>query len=176
VAPMGAVLNGQSQGIWSPEETVNYLELLACFLAIKAFGKTWQNTTALLRMNNATAVNYINQEGVQCFKDLCQLAIEIWTWCMEKNIILQAEHLPGQLNSQANQESRTVRDHCDWMLKQSVFQGIKEVMGPLEVDLFVSRLMRQLPRFYSWRPDPEAEATDAFSQNWAIVQGFANPP
>lgn len=34
-------------------------------------------------------------------------------------------------------------------------------MGPLEVDLFASHLSRQLPRFYSWRPDPEAEATDA---------------
>ena len=30
---------------------------------------------------------------------LCQLAIEIWTWCTERNITLQAEHLPGQLNS-----------------------------------------------------------------------------
>ena len=49
----GAVLNGQSHtgGIWSPEEAnhhINYLELLAAFLAIKAFGKTWQNITVLL--------------------------------------------------------------------------------------------------------------------------------
>ena len=49
-------------------------------------------------------------------------------------------------------------------------------MGPLEIDLFASRLTRQLPRFYSWRPDPEAEATDAFLQDWAKVRGFANPP
>ena len=46
----GAVLNGQSHtgGVWSPEEVshhINYLELLAAFLAIKAFGKTWQNTS-----------------------------------------------------------------------------------------------------------------------------------
>ena len=49
-------------------------------------------------------------------------------------------------------------------------------MGPLEVDLFASRLTMQLPRFYSWRPGPQAEAMDAFMQNWTPVQGFANPP
>ena len=49
-------------------------------------------------------------------------------------------------------------------------------MGPLEVDLFASRLTKQLPRFFSWRPDPEAEATDAFMQDWTTCRGFANPP
>jgi len=177
----GAVLNGQSRtgGIWSPEEAthhINYLELLAAFLAIKAFGKTWQNITVLLRMDNVTAVSYINQKGGTVSRALCQLAITIWTWCTERYITLQAEHLPGQLNSQADEESRTVRDRCDWMLNHLVFQQIDAQLGPMEVDLFASRLTKQLPRFYSWRPDPEAEATDAFMQNWAASRGFANPP
>ena len=136
----GAVLNGQShtRGVWSPEEVyhyINYLELLVAFLVIKAFGKTWQNTTVLLRLDNVIAVSYINRKGGTVSKALCQLAITIWTWCVERNITLQAEHLPGQLNSQAGQESRTVRDHCDWKLKQSVFHQIQAAMGPLEVDL-----------------------------------------
>ena len=48
----GAVLNGQSQtgGLWSPEEVTHHIELLAAFLAMKAFGKEWQNITVLLRM------------------------------------------------------------------------------------------------------------------------------
>ena len=62
------------------------------------------------------------------------------------------------------------------MLKQAVFQQINSVLGPLEMDRFASRLTKQLPRFYSWRPDPEAEATDAFMQDWAACRGFANPP
>ena len=44
------------------------------------------------------------------------------------------------------------------------------------VDLFASRLTHQLPRFFSWRPDPLAEATDAFTQDWSQFQGYANPP
>ena len=177
----GAVLNGQTQtgGVWSLEEAThhtNYLELLAAFLVIKAFGKNWQNVAVLLCMDNVTAVSYINQKGGTVSKALSQLAITIWTWCKEREITLQAEHLPGQLNSQADEESRTVRDHCDWMLNRTIFQQIEAVMGPLEVDLFASRLTKQLPRFYCWRPDPEAEATDAFIQNWAPIRGFANPP
>jgi len=47
-------------------------------------------------------------------------------------------------------------------------------MGPLEIDLFASRLTKQLPRFYSWRPDLEAENTDVFTQDWSKVRSFAN--
>ena len=96
--------------------------------------------------------------------------------CIERNISLTAEHLPGHLNTIADHESRTVQDRCDWMLNQEIFQRIQKTMGPLEVDLFASRLTKQLPRFYSWRADPEAMATDAFMQDWSQHRGYANPP
>jgi len=49
----GAALNGQSWtgGLWSSEEAthhINYLELLAAFLAMKSFRKVWQKITVLL--------------------------------------------------------------------------------------------------------------------------------
>ena len=40
----------------------------------------------------------------------------------------------------------------------------------MEVDMFASQLSRQLPRFYSWRLDPEAEATDAFIHNQRVCK------
>ena len=49
-------------------------------------------------------------------------------------------------------------------------------MGPLEIYLFASQLTKQLSKFYSWRPDPEAQGTDAFHQDWSQMRGFANPP
>jgi len=45
-------------------------------------------------------------------------------------------------------------------------------MSPLEVDLFASRLTKQIPHFHSWRPDPEAEATDTFMHQF---EGFPTP-
>ena len=87
-----------------------------------------------------------------------------------------AEHLPGKDNITADRESRSSKDRCDWMLNPQVFQQIHQQMGPLQIDLFASRLTKQLPNFYSWRPDPQAIATDAFNQDWAQTRGFANPP
>ena len=49
-------------------------------------------------------------------------------------------------------------------------------MGPLEVDMFASRLTHQLPRYFSWNLDPVVEATDAFVQDWSPFRGYANPP
>ena len=40
------------------------------------------------------------------------------------------------------------------------------------MDLFASCSTRQLPWFYSWRPDPEAEAADALMQH---VRGLPPP-
>ena len=62
------------------------------------------------------------------------------------------------------------------MLNHSVFQAIHQQLGPLKLGLFASWLTTLLPRYYSWRPDPEAEAADAFTQNWAQSRGYANPP
>ena len=69
-----------------------------------------------------------------------------------------------------------MKDRSDWMLNNAVFREIQGSLGPLTVDLFATRLTTQLPRFYSWRPDPLAEATDAFLQDWGSIQGYANPP
>lgn len=48
--------------------------------------------------------------------------------------------------------------------------------GPLELDLFASRLTFQLPQFVSWRPDPLATYRNAFSLNWKDLGGYAFPP
>ena len=165
-------------GCWSTTEAqnhINYLELLAAFLALKTFASN-QKGLVLLKMDNTSAVTYINQKGGTHSTQLCDLALQIWEWCIQKEITLQAEHLPGCLNIVADSESRTIKDQCHWMINPRVFQQILQSLGPLEVDLFASHLTKQLPRYYSWRPDPKAEATDTFLQNWAQVRGFANPP
>ena len=107
---------------------------------------------------------------------LNSLAVQMWKWCLDHHIFLTAEHLPGRENQIADEESRVVRDRCDWMMHPNLFSQIRQVMGLLEVDLFASRLTHQLPRFFSWRPDPLAEATDTFTQDWSQFQGYTNPP
>ena len=169
----------QTGGRWSQAETahhINYFELLAAFLALQCFAKATNGITVQMKLDNVTAVTYINKLGGTHSQPLCQLALTVWEWCLQRNVFLVAEHLPGKDNIVADRESRLTRDRCDWMLNPLVFQRIQQQMGPLQTDLFASRLTKQLPSFFSWRPDPEATAIDAFNQNWAQTRGFANPP
>ena len=107
---------------------------------------------------------------------LTDLAKNLWLWSLCRDLVLTAQHIPGVDNQIADSESRELKDRLDWKLSPAVFRTINAIWGPLEVDLFASRLSYQLSRFFSWRPDPLAEATNAFQQDWAPVKGYANPP
>ena len=176
----GAVCRGtRTGGAWSAQEQtmhINCLELLAATLAMKTFMKNVSGTSVLLQLDNATAVAYINNLGGTVSSQLTELAKEIWLWALNKDIFLKAQHIPGVSNTVADAESRTLRDCSDWRLCPRIFQAICEAFGSLEVDLFASRLTHQVPHFFSWKPDPLAEAVDAFQQDWGPLKGFANPP
>ena len=176
----GAVCKGVGTGgSWTPQEQllhINCLELLAADLALKSFLKDQQGVTVLLQLDNSTAVAYINNLGGTISPALTALARTLWLWALERDILITAQHIPGVSNTVVDCESRMERDRLDWMLDPQVFQKINNALGPLEIDLFASRLTYQLPRFFSWRPDPQAVAVDAFQQDWSQLRGYANPP
>ena len=166
-------------GPWSREETdyhINCLELLAATLAVKTFLKDQVNKRILLLIDNRTAVAYINNLGGTVSAQATILARNLWMWCLERGILITAQYIPGEENIRADTESRVMRDRSDWMLNPTLFQRIQRRFPNLEIDLFASRLSSQLPRFFSWRPDPLAEATDAFLQDWRGLRAYANPP
>ena len=176
----GAVCQGvRTGGPWAEEEKrlhINCLELMAAFLAFKCYFRERRSIHVLLKMDNTSAVAYINKMGGTVSPALNNLNKQFWLWCMERDISVQAQHLAGKLNSTADAESREMRDRYDWKLCPRVFQSINNKFGPLEVDLFASRLTTQLPTFVSWRPDPEALSTDAFTLTWTNMKAYANPP
>ena len=43
-------------------------------------------------------------------KLLCQLALALCKWCIQSNLFLIVEHLPGQQNVLADHESRNLKD------------------------------------------------------------------
>ena len=176
----GASCQGISTGgPWSAQEKtwhINCLELLAAFVALKTFVKNRTGVSVLLKVDNTTAVAYINNQGGTVSRDLVSLTRDLWMWCLERNIHIQAQHLPGVLNRTADAESRSMKDRSDWKLDEQIFTDINRRYGPLEVDLFASRLTNQCRRYFRWRPDLFAEATDVFLQDWTKVKGYANPP
>lgn len=66
----------------------------------------------------------------------------------------------------ADYQSRHFHDVSLWKLHPRVFRDLNNKWAPFSVDLFPSRLDHQLPRCFSWKPDPQAEKTDAFLQDW----------
>ena len=76
----------------------------------------------------------------------------------------RSEYILGVVNVVADTKSRLIKDRTNWKLHPKLFQQINQIWGPLQVDLFASRLSTQMPCYFSWRPDPLAEATEAFSQ------------
>ena len=175
----GAVLETRkTSGRWSPEERllhINSLELLAALKGLQCCEQFLINRQVILRIDNMSAVCYINNVGGTKSFSMCKIACEIAHWCESRNVVLSAVHIPGVLNILADQESRRAQDPADWMLNPEVFQRIAERWSP-EVDLFASSWNNQLPKLISWNFQPGALATDSLSQSWKHLQGYAFPP
>ena len=154
---------------------INCLELLDAHLAVKYFAKNKINLTIHLKKDSMSALTYINKIRGMISTQLNCLAKELWLWCMEKNVLLKAQYLAGVLNTIADNESRVMKDRSDWMLCPAVFHQINQRLGPLEVDLFSSRLTHQLPTYIGWRPDLMAMTTDAFTVDWSELRAYVNP-
>ena len=61
-------------------------------------------------------------------------------------------------------------------LIKPVFRKICGIYGTPIIDLFASRLNKQLSNYYAWKPDPKAIAIDAFLQNWNKGLMYTFPP
>ncbi|XP_066305375.1 uncharacterized protein [Branchiostoma lanceolatum] len=177
----GACCNGQrTGGRWSQLEAgnhINWLELQAAFLALKSFASK-QDHHVLLKLDNTTAVAYINRMGGTKSPTLAALALEIWHWALQKGLMLSASHLPGLDITEADSCSRVFQDKTEWQLDRSVFLQINaQTDFSLTIDLFASRLNAQLPRFVAWRPDPMAVAVNALDMDWyQLGLAYAFPP
>lgn len=155
---------------------INYLELWAAFLALRALCVDKEDITVKLQMDNTTAIAYVNNMGGVKSEELNALARDIWDFCIERNIWLLAVHLPGSQNIIADRLSRQFDEQLEWKLNPVVFERLCEKFGRPDIDLFASRLNAQLPRFVAWRPDPDAEAVDALSLPWRQFFFYAFPP
>ena len=166
-------------GPWSVQERthhINYLELLAAFLALKSFASNRRAISILLRLDNITAIAFLNRMGGTHSPLLSRLAVEIWNWCIERNLTIHAEHHPGIENVRADWESRHRTDSSDWRLNRDVFLQLENKLGPFSIDMFASRTNAQLPLYCSWKPDPAAVTVDGLSISWKGHHPYMFPP
>ncbi len=126
-----------------------------------------------LRMDNTSAVAYVNRLGGTFSLVLSDLALTLWEWALSQGFFLSAEHLSGRLNIEADWQSRHFHDSSNWKLCLEVFRALMLIRVPCAKDLFADRLNAQLPQFFSWRPDPMALASDALQQDWSNGRNYA---
>ena len=105
----GGVLNDVSTGgLFSEEEQtnhINYLEILACFLALQTFCASLRDCHIKAMIDNTTTISYINNMGGRTIP--CnQLTRELWLGCIERNLWITTTHIAGKLNVLADNEWR----------------------------------------------------------------------
>ena len=168
----------KTRGAWAEGERrqhINELELLAAWFTLKSLCQDLADTHVLIRIDNTTAVQYINNQGGR--KQACnQIARDIWLWCINKNIWLTAAYIPGARNVEADAQSRSLHNNMEWSLDGEVFRQITVKLGSPNIDLFASRTNTKIKNFCAWKPDPEAVCIDAFTINWHPYFVYAFPP
>ena len=179
----GACCNGQkASGFFSVQEksqfndNINAFEALAIKFALQAFEKELINKHVLIKADNITAVAHIAHMGGSKSQHCNNLVQQIWDWCIHRNIWLSSQFLPGIENVSADYESRNPNERTEWSLKKSVFEKITQILGKPSVDMFASRLNFKIEKFVSWKSEPLAIATDAFSMNWSNELCYIFPP
>ena len=141
----GAVYGNQSTGgFWSSAEKnhhINYLELLAAFLGLKAFCSSHRDMHLSLKLDNTTAVAVINHMGTSHSEQLHALNNEICDWCVARNLWISAGHIAGKCNVEADQESRQTHTATEWMLQKKLLaHALDQLKFTPEIDLFATRI------------------------------------
>ena len=70
------------------------------------------------------------------------------------------------MNTGADEKSREFFDRREWKLNEQEFENIVSLHPNLSIDMFASRLNRQLSTYCAWKADPGSSYTDAFSLDW----------
>lgn len=160
-----------------PQENSNILELRAVGLALKHWEDRCRGQQVLVLSDNTAVVAYIQNAGGTRSVSLCMLTFQLLSWCISKQIVLRARHIPGRLNVIADALSRKGQIlHTEWTLCPEVFTWVKNLWETPMIDLFATRWNNRLPTFVSPVPDPQAWAVDALSISWEGLIGYAYPP
>lgn len=168
-----------SHGHWSEEERkmpINFLELKAAFFGLKCFANHLRDKNILLRIDNTTAIAYINKMGGVRYEHLNILCQEIWHWCEKHKIYIFASYIKSAENKEADISSRIIKIETEWELNHKYFQQVLQIFSEPEIDIFASRINRKCEKFVSWFRDPEAWKVDAFTLDWSPLKFYAFPP
>ena len=122
-----------------------------------------KGSSSAVQIDSQPALAYLVKMGGARNLPMIQEAKEIWEFCSVNQITLTAEYLPETLNTRADKASREMnKSSSEWILNKPIFKKMIQALGPVDKDMFASRLCHQIPKYISWQPDPHAWMVDAF--------------
>ena len=167
-----------ANGRWNNQERVNpihFLELLAVFYALQSLYSHRKDVHIEIQTDNVIGLTYLNDMGGMASESMDRLAKQIWAWCLERQIYITAVFVPGILNT-ADFYSRSFSDDSQFMLKKDIFNRLCRHFFMPDIDLFASRLNKQLDTFVSWYPEPGSFHCNAFTMSWNGYTPYIFPP
>ena len=166
-------------GRWNFKENkchINSLELQAAFFYLKAFCKNKTRLHMLLKLDNTTAVAYINKIGGTISASCNKLAKDIWNWAKGQDIWITASHVPGIKYTTADLRSHLFYDNKEWSLNEKVAKSLFDRFGKPVIDLFASYLNTKCTKYALYKPNPDAYHVNAFSLCWLDLNSYIFPP
>ncbi|KAF7238272.1 Enzymatic polyprotein [Varanus komodoensis] len=133
------------QGAWTQREAarhINFLELLAIFNALKSFVTVLHRQVVQIASDSIAAVFYVNKQGGTKSPLLARLSMQIWDWCIPRDIMMLAVHLAGTDNVEADALSRQMSTTHEWELDRVVCNQLFQLWGQPDIDLFATRSNR----------------------------------
>ena len=164
------------RGHWSAEQSAKsstFRELLAILLVLK---------TCVTQLQHKKVKIFCDSQSARCIvevasrvPELQNIALDIFKVCFMNNIMIEAQWIHRVENRIADVLSKTV-DLDDWQLNPQLFDMLHRAWGPFAIDRFAASYNTQLPHFNSRFWCSEAEAVDAFTQNWSTETNWVCPP
>ena len=161
--------NSHTGGLWSTTEQakhINELELFSILLGCQIYLKNLQDSTVHFHTDNQVALFCLRSQG-SCRSPWCnKYTAKIMQFLENRNLHLIVSYVRLEDNVESDHQSRVFDHDLEWSLPPDLFPVICQKWGTPQIDLFASRLNHQVPLYCSWKPDPHALATDAFSIDW----------
>ena len=174
------ILDQEVSGKWTMSEAlkhINFLELKAVYLALQALKDLVSGQAVRARVDNTTAMFYINKMGGTHSQSLCSLTWDLMHWCKENCVRLKATYLAGVYNLIADMLSRKSKVFPnEWTLCRNVVARIFKDLGRPHIDLFASSINNRLPTFVSMVEEENSFAVDALALSWEGMFAYAFPP
>ena len=169
----------ETYGFWSLFEKdlhINILEIQTVLIMFQCLFRNYSNCSILIRTDNTSVVAYINKQGGSCSAKMCALALNIWSFCISRKIMINALYISSVKNKKADALSRKPFNDHSYLLPQVIYDKIQSQLSFfLSKDYFASRHNFKLPIYYSLNRDPFASKVNAFSEKWS-ANAYLFPP